>query len=232
MKKSDIFTVVTALLIIFSMTNISWAQPSGRFALQSEINVDETELDMLTYPSSMPANGPQVRIGFRWNMKNRLGLDMFFGMTSLSWVKTDDAAQTGERPGSRSILAQIGLADKGLERDAASLRMLGRYSLRFNRWYEYHSAYWGPFWPENFVEYNVTIPALSIGLEPSYSFGHNFSIFSRFGMSIVFIPDSKRIDYASPEYAPDSDNYPLVKRNDSRKEIKTDGVAIGLRYHF
>lgn len=223
---------VATFLIMSFLFSISSAEHNGSFAIQAEVGIAEYESNLSMMPSGTPVEAPRVKVGVRWSIVKKLDLDALFGVATISWVEGDTASQTEERPGSKSVLAEVGLAYKILAGDDAALRILGRFGTRFNQWFEYLETYWPYYWWNRFVRYNVTIPALSVGFEPSYSFSQNFSVFSRFGMSLVFIPDSKRIDYGSPEYDPDANVFPLVKRNDSRTEIKTDAITMGLRFHF
>jgi hypothetical protein len=152
-------------------------------------------------------------IGLRFFVGEKLGLDARFGFASLGAVDLDTASQTWPEPAFSSIAFEGGLMYRACETERSYLGMVGRLGLTFNKLSEWKND------PPSYEEYNVTVVSIFLGMEPTYFFNDNFSMYSTFGLRIKMIPNSKYLDDGT-----------LKEYEDSRMYVAFDGVWIGMRY--
>lgn len=232
MKKSGTLIGIFTVCLLFAMANSSAAESGRSFAIHSEVAIENERTEYYLLSGFSPADEPRATFGLRWYANDRWGIDLNFGMSAVSWVDEDTASYTYEMPGTRSIMVEAGIIYQVLKSERATLGVLGRLALNFNRWYE-HYAYWvSPNTISGYQKYNVTIPRIFLGLEPSYHFSRSLSAFSDIGLSLTFVPNSKRIDYDRLAIVQPVDDVPLKDRSDSKTKFRTSGVSIGLRFHF
>lgn len=85
---------------------------------------------------------------------------------------------------------------------------------------------------EHYETYSLLAPMFGVGFQPSLNLSPNLSLYSSFGVKVVSMPDGKTIDRASPVYNPTAGVYPLKTVKDGTLSVSTEGLALGLRYHF
>lgn len=186
-----------------------------------------------------------VMVNGRYFIVPSFAIDGAIGFGTNSSVNADTAALTPSDPGILNVSGQLGVfwkltpaawqsyigvtAAGGISRqrwyDAVQLKDTTRVSLAppAKDYATYTLA----------EPYNVTIPFMSIGLEPGYAFDRHFSLFATFGINATWYPNSKAIDYRSIST---NNTYisslPLIDRNDASFEFSIASVGLGVRYFF
>ena len=216
MKK--ITFIMMGLLILF--ISKSFTQESGKISIHSEVN----PLTMADITSAHTPNKPASKIGFRINTSDTFGIEVTSGLIYNSGNEMDSLSNTEANPGAFVLLVELTAIYKIMNGEKATLSLYTGVGLSFQEWSTMD------YWTNDYTiyeEYNVLVPSFFIGLEPEYLFSKNFSIFSKFGVNLSMIPNSKKFVHNYSE-----DTTELVEKVDSKTLISTDGLSIGLRYYF
>ncbi len=209
-------------VLVLASTSFAFAQEHGRLAVHSQINpFTIADLFGSVGGSSTPAFDPGCKIGLRFYLTDRLGLDLYEGIVYNSGNKRDSISGTEASPEYRNFKTDIGFVYEAAKGDHAALGFLGQVGLSFQRWHDY--TYIGSTYSPLYSYYNVMVPSVFVGFEPSYSPSPNFSFFSTFGASLIFIPNSKHVAGTTTG---------LLAQKDASTSFVTNGCTIGMRYHF
>jgi len=223
--KHNIIIVALALSILVAHVH---AEEHGKIAIQSEV-LPLTLTDFATiFNSSNLIPEPSYMIGLRFYTSDKIGVDVLSGLIFSSSVTTDTASDTRPNPGVSCLSTQVGVAYTALQGEKASLAILGRLGVTFNEVSEVDYSESDP----KYATYNILIPSLFIGFEPSIEVSKNIHIFSNLGVKTVFLPNSKYIDMNDPSYNNGTDSFPLKNRKDAATRIVTNGILLGFRYFF
>jgi hypothetical protein len=209
----NLFMCIISAVVLFCSN--AFCQEHGRFAVQSA--VDPFKLSDLMSAISSNAMEPSCVIGIRAYASDRFGFDLGTGIVYNSGY--DSSNGNSESFGIRSILIRGGFVYEAFQGERACVGINGKLGFSFQQWSTY--SYSGTY-----LKYSVTVPSIYFGFEPAYYLSKNISLFSEFGVKIMFNPNSKSATGSS------LGGYTLESNKDASTSIATDGLSLGLRYFF
>jgi hypothetical protein len=210
----------------------SFADGHGNFAVQSELRLFSMSDFFQSVRSNSLISDP-CQFGVRLKVADMLSIDLMAGAMYTSGTDYDSAAQTSSSPSIFSATLNGGIASPIHRSENAELNFLADLSINIFRQNEsdYRSTP-GSLYYDKYVYYMSITPSLFIGLEPSYNFGKNFGMFSKFGLRVIMHPATKYIDTNDPKYDFVTGDFPLKDRNDGSFGMAFDGLLVGFRYWF
>ena len=217
-------TVLHLLIIsILTISTISQSKETNIYSIHAEIN--SLSMNDLILDSDLMPITPPLKIGFKINASDKVGLEFFSGFFYNSGNEEDEISNTSFRHGKRIFSMELAMFYKTYKDESSALSIYSGYGLNIQKWNSgvYTSS------SDDSDEYNVFIHSFFIGVEPEYMFFYNFSIFSRFALSLNLIPNSKYLEF---DGSTNSYTKRLLERNNSKTVITTNGISLGIRYHF
>jgi len=217
--------LIVLLLIIF--TSSLFAVESGILGIQARIN-PLSLADLVSITQGPTTIRTPCEIGARFLVTRSLGLELNAGAV----YNSGNEAGGVQTVGFYNLFTGLGVIYNVLVFEKSALGILLQYNSNLQQWNDVaHNPFsTGP--AVKAVKYNVYIPSIFFGLEPSFTFDNHFTVFGSFGVAGVYIPSGKVIDTDALDYNYDAGILPLETLDNARFTITTDGIAAGLRYFF
>jgi len=213
-------------IIVFFIVSQTFAVERGKVG----ISLESSYFGYLNYNSS-GSSIPFASVGLRFSPSDFLDFDLSYGFLMTSEVKKDSASNTRPEAAGMSHVFSIGAVINPVTAGNAIFGIYGRFSgiVNKNNVQVYPSySYSYPL----YIDYMDFTPLIGFGVEPSYYFSKNFSIYFRTGVAIEFAPAAKYAELKTGGNGDRKSDYNLKDEKNEKTTIGTDGIALGLRFLF
>jgi hypothetical protein len=195
------------------------ANAAADVGIQSEIGT--LSLADFLFAQTPNANPDDLgsKLGLRLFSDAPVGLDMLVGFGYRSEVPTVDSIGQDGQPKYFSIGTTIGLCARAHHSEKASLWILPRYTMTIVTNGEDTTGIFN--YDSEYLYYSSVFHRLSLLFEPAVKLGDNVELFTNFGFSFRFIPNSKYYRING-----------WKERSDKAIQFGLSGILLGFRYNL
>ncbi len=231
MTAKSIRKICRLAIVLTAATAFSNTAQARNISIHTEFQAFGID-ELLTIFGEPAIYRPRLTAGARFAPAERLALDLSGSFLYQSGVEERDSRNTDARPSLFSAGLEVGAAWFVHRSSNAQLALRPAFELLFVRQAERVFGIDGASGETKYAYYTSVVPTIFAGIEPSYSLGDHFGIYTRLGMAFTFYPRSRYVDSDDPDYDFSDDEFPMDKREDSRFGMLLDGVDVGIRYTF